>query len=147
MTTCETCLALVVLNTPTGEPRAAVTMTAAELAEAACAVTTPELAQRLIIGLALLDEDAARIVAEDRGGRLEQVNVEPTRCWCPCGCCCHSDASACPMLENGLCTDCSDGRHEIPPSDIYPSRELLLKQYRSIAAQFEQLLASSPRVP
>ena len=82
------------LNTPTGEPRAAVAMTAAELAEAACAVSTPELAQRIIIGLGLLDEEAARLVAADRASvdGVDAIAEAPAADRCPA---CHQPKRSC----------------------------------------------------
>ena len=56
-------------------------------------------------------------------------------CWCPCGCGCVDDSEApCgPLLPNGLCADCDEGEHEMPPPGTSPAAEDLILKHMEIA--------------
>ena len=59
-------------------------------------------------------------------------------CWCPCKCGCTE-----PDWEvslSGLCPDCENGNHEVPPEGVNPGVEDLLKLHESIIAQFKLVL-------
>lgn len=57
---------LMVLNTNTGEPRVAVPMSVTEMVEVASSVINTALSDRIICAIGMLDEDAARMVSDDR---------------------------------------------------------------------------------
>ena len=68
---------------------------------------------------------------------------EPLVCWCPCACGWTDvveDQVPGYLRQNGLCPDCDEGNHEIPPDGVFP--ELL----RQVESYQEQLLKARPDV-
>lgn len=63
-------------------------------------------------------------------------------CWCPCGCGCPDDENApCGrLLSDGLCSECAKGRHEVPPADVKPGVEELMRLHLEIAAYYAERL-------
>jgi len=62
-------------------------------------------------------------------------------CWCPCRCGCAYPEE--PLEPSGLCQDCIDGNHEVPPAGVklggvdaveamVPILASMLKQYREV---------------
>ncbi len=41
---------------------------------------------------------------------------------------------------SGLCPDCEDGNHEVPPDGVQPGVPELLKQHESIVEQYRKIL-------
>jgi len=61
-------------------------------------------------------------------------NPEVKTCWCPCGCGCqdHKDSPCGLLLENGLCSDCVAGKHEVPPDGAQPNLDDLITLHLEI---------------
>ena len=62
-------------------------------------------------------------------------------CWCPCDCGWTdqgAEGQAGYLLDNGLCPDCDEGNHEIPPEGILVSRQDLIRQVESYLAQLKE---------
>ena len=57
-------------------------------------------------------------------------------CWCPCNCGCPTKD----LNDDGLCQDCVEGNHEVPPDGVCPSLEDLLKMHESCVVHFKQVL-------
>lgn len=64
------------------------------------------------------------------------VLAEP--CWCPCDCGCKEPDMV--VNPSGLCPDCEDGKHEVPPEGAQPGVEVLLKLHTSIVQQYRKVL-------
>lgn len=59
-------------------------------------------------------------------------------CWCPCDCGCEEPDMV--LNVSGLCPDCEDGNHEVPPDGVQPGVPELLKQHESIVEQYRKIL-------
>ena len=56
-------------------------------------------------------------------------------CLCPCGCGCQDDSNGQDLpFSKGVCSSCSEGRHEVPPGT---SISHLIALHQSIIAQLE----------
>jgi len=75
-----------------------------------------------------------KFVAKDRNFCDE--HAEP--CWCPCGCGCREPDFK--VNPSGLCPDCEDGNHEVPPDGVNPGVEELLALHQSIVDQYKEVL-------
>ena len=75
-----------------------------------------------------------KFVAKDRNFCDE--HAEP--CWCPCGCGCREPDFK--VNPSGLCPDCEDGNHEVPPDGVNPGVEELLALHQSIVHQYKEVL-------
>lgn len=62
-------------------------------------------------------------------------------CWCPCLCGWGSDYQT--INENGLCINCAEGKHEVPPHSNQIKE--LLAQHISIVKQYEEVLLMRSR--
>ena len=60
-------------------------------------------------------------------------------CWCPCGCGCNEDNCG-PFTSEGLCADCGEDNHEIPPEDIKPTLEQLRIQHLRVAKHYYRVI-------
>lgn len=73
---------------------------------------------------------------------MHSKNLEENRrCWCPCDCGCEEPHFA--VADSGLCPDCEEGNHEVPPqlSDIektIPLLESMLVQYKQRKKDLEE---------
>ena len=75
-----------------------------------------------------------RFVAKNRN--FCDKHAEP--CWCPCRCGCKEPDAV--VNSSGLCPDCEDGNHEVPPKGFWTGVEELLKLHESIVEQYRQVL-------
>ena len=57
-------------------------------------------------------------------------------CWCPCSCGCEEPDLK--LNPSGLCPDCEEGNHEVPPGTTLI--EKLLPLHKEIVANFEAVL-------
>jgi len=57
-------------------------------------------------------------------------------CWCPCNCGCKEPDGI--MNPSGLCSDCEEGNHEVPPKTtdlvekLLPLHEAIVANYRAV---------------
>ena len=63
-------------------------------------------------------------------------------CWCPCDCGCEEPNFV--VNPSGLCPDCENNNHEVPPDQISRNVEALLPLYESIVAQYRNILKRDP---
>lgn len=66
-----------------------------------------------------------------------------TECWCPCKCGCKGSE----LLPYGLCQDCVDGIHEVPPNSALPSLSDLIALHQSIIDLYNQVLKTEKLAP
>lgn len=86
--------------------------------------------------------EAAEKRADAAEQALREVRAEREKeCWCPCRCWCDG-SETCPVNASGLCPDCEQGRHEIPPIGVQ-GFALQMRLHREILDQFNAALAGS----
>lgn len=75
-----------------------------------------------------------KFVAKERNFCDE--HAEP--CWCPCGCGCREPDHK--VNPSGLCPDCEEGNHEVPPDWVKTGVEKLLALHQSIVHQYKEVM-------
>lgn len=80
--------------------------------------------------------ECSRFIAKDRNFCDEHAK----RCWCPCDCGCQEPHFV--VSPSGLCPDCENGNHEVPPEFAHRSRgvEAYLQLHQAIVIRYQAVL-------